>query len=70
MRVPVLSVHSTSTFPKSSIASSLFTTTFFFASIIAPLESEIVIIIGSNSGATPTAIASAKRSETTMSFPR
>ena len=48
---------------------SFFTTTFFFARCIAPVDKDIVIIIGRSSGVIPTASARAKSSETIRPFP-
>ena len=61
MSVPVLSVQSTSIAPKFWIAFSRFTITCVFAIAIAPLLRHTDTIIGSISGVSPTATASAKK---------
>ena len=59
--VPVLSVHSTSMLPRSWIAPSRFTITCAFAMRMAPRASVTEMIIGSSSGVSPTARATANR---------
>ena len=61
--VPVLSVHSTSMAPRSWIADRRFTITLRLASSIADRASVTVTIIGSSSGVSPTASASANISD-------
>src|SRR5580658_6790639 len=59
--VPVLSVQSTSMAPKFWMEFSFLTITFFFDIDSAPLERQTETIIGSISGVSPTATASANR---------
>ena len=58
--VPVLSVQSTSMLPKFWIAARCLTMTFLRAMRTAPVERVTVVIIGRNSGVSPTARATAK----------
>ncbi len=67
--VPVLSVNSVATLPRSSIAISRLTTTSCCASSAAPRASEIVTIAGSSCGASPTAIASANSADSSSGRP-
>ena len=62
VRVPVLSVKRISMLPRSSMATSRFTSTFFAASAFDPDERLTVTMAGIISGAIPTAIAREKRS--------
>ena len=55
--MPVLSVHNTVIAPRSWIADRRLTITFLRAIRTAPRESVTVVIIGSNSGVSPTARA-------------
>ena len=66
VRVPVLSVHKTSMPPKSSIADSRLTTTFFLARCSAPRVSEKVETTGRASGITATASAIENTSSSPM----
>ena len=59
--VPVLSVHSTSIAPRSWMAASRLTITLRLAMRIAPRDSVTVMTIGSSSGVSPTASATANR---------
>ncbi|KWV86257.1 hypothetical protein PFLmoz3_04229 [Pseudomonas fluorescens] len=61
VRVPVLSVHSTSIEPKFWIALRRLTTTLRLAMAVAPLARLALTIIGSISGVRPTATARANR---------
>ena len=61
VRVPVLSVHSTSMAPKFWMASSRLITTFLRDSTSAPLARVDVTIMGSISGVRPTATDSANK---------
>jgi len=61
--VPVLSLHRISMLPKSSIAESCLTRTFFFVIRRAPWASVTVIIIGIISGVMPTPRATEKRKD-------
>ena len=61
--VPVLSVHSTSIAPRSWTAERRFTMTRCRVSRIAPRESVTETIIGSSSGVSPTASATANRND-------
>ena len=61
--VPVLSVQRISTLPKSSIADSCLTSTFFFVIRFAPWASVTVMIMGIISGVIPTASATEKRND-------
>ena len=63
VRVPVLSLHRISTLPKSSMAVSCLTRTFFLAIRRAPCASEIVMIIGIISGVIPTASATENKND-------
>ena len=63
VKVPVLSVHSTSMAPRSWIADRRFTTTLRFDRRIADRASVTVTIMGSSSGVSPTASASANISD-------
>ena len=63
VNVPVLSVHSTFMAPRSWIAKRRFTITFRLDSSIADRASVTVTIIGSSSGVSPTASASANISD-------
>ena len=65
--VPVLSVHSTSIAPKFWIALRRLTMTFFFDIAMAPLARLTVTIIGSISGVSPTATATANSSASNQS---
>ncbi|MCY1420967.1 hypothetical protein D9M71_366060 [compost metagenome] len=67
VRVPVLSVHSTSMAPKFWIASRRLTMTFLRDRNTAPLARVEVTIIGSISGVRPTAIDSANSSASVQS---
>ena len=64
--VPVLSVQSTSMAPKFWMEFRRLTMTFFFDIASAPLDRQTETIIGSISGVSPTATASAKKN---ASFP-
>ncbi len=64
--VPVLSVHSTSIAPKFWIEFRRLTITFLRAIASAPLPRLIVTIIGSISGVSPTATATANRNASTQ----
>ena len=61
VKVPVLSVQSTSIAPRFWMALSRLTMTFFLPMATAPLVRQTVTIIGSISGVRPTATASAKK---------
>src|ERR1022692_4098359 len=61
--VPVLSVQRISTLPKSSIADSCLTRTFFLVIRLAPWASVTVMIMGIISGVIPTASATEKRKD-------
>ena len=56
-----MSAHSTSMAPKVWIASRCFTMTFFWPRATAPLDRQTVTIMGSISGVSPTATATAKK---------
>ena len=58
--VPVLSLQITSRLPRFSIEARCFTITFFFDIATAPRDSVTAVIIGKNSGVSPTASATAK----------
>ena len=67
VRVPVLSVHSTSIAPKFWMDWSRLTTTFFLAMVRAPFARFTVTIIGSISGVRPTAMERPNRSASVQS---
>ncbi len=61
--VPVLSLHRMSMLPKSSMAARCLTITFCRAMRTAPCARVTVVIIGRNSGVSPTASATANRND-------
>ena len=61
VNVPVLSVQSTSIAPRFWMALSRLTMTFFLPMATAPFDRHTVTIIGSISGVSPTATATAKK---------
>jgi hypothetical protein len=67
--VPVLSVHSTSMLPRSSIASSRLTITPRLTIARAPRASVTLTIAGSSSGERPTASATANSSDSSAGRP-
>ena len=68
--VPVLSVTSTSTPPRSSMHMSCFTSTLFLASIRDPAVREVETRTGRSSGVIPIATENANRAEEIHPFPR
>ncbi len=69
VRVPVLSVHSTSIAPKFWMDGSRLTTTFFLAMVSAPFARFTVTIMGSISGVRPTAMERPNRRASTTQSP-
>ena len=70
VRVPVLSVHSTSMAPRSWMAASRFTITRFSAMRMAPRDKVTVMTIGNSSGVRPTASARANRNDSSAGRPK